>query len=175
MRNDLRKIIQPQSEPSPTIGGLGLKLHLRPLRRKVDFYDTAGRLHGLIVLVPVLYGAVQTYRHVPLQPWYWYSVLATLAFAIFARRSPFLRLSPAGISFPEKKSRTYAWEQMAEAHARDDELDILMSDGEHVTISYRNMRQSDIDRVKKLIKQQFQVLAARAAQTPAPVPAAKAA
>lgn len=161
MRNDIGKIIPP-STPGATIGEAGVRLHVQPLRRRIDFYDTAGRLHGLIVLVPILYGAFKTYQHEPLQPWYWYSVLGTLAFAIFARRAPFLRLTSKGVSFPEKQSPIYPWDQMTEAHARADELDILMADGEHVTISYRKMRRSDIERVKRLVKQQFQVMAQRA-------------
>ena len=51
---------------------------------------------------------------------------------------------------------------MCEAHARKDELDILMSDGQHVTISYKKMPVGDVERVKRLVKQQFQVMAARA-------------
>jgi hypothetical protein len=161
MSNDIRRIIEP-SEPGATIGNAALRLHVSPLRRTIDFYDTAGRLHGLIVLVPIFYGAIRLYDGQPLQPWYWYMVLGTLAFAIFARRAPFLRLAPQGVSFPERNSSVYAWDQMCEAHARDGELDIVLSNGQRVTISYAKMRRSDIERVKKLVKQQFKLMAARA-------------
>jgi len=161
MRNELHRIISPGG-PDAAIGEAGLRLHLVPIRRRIDFYDTAGRLHGLIALVPIMYGIVQTQRGRSLQPWYWYMVVAILGFAIFARRAPYLRLSPNGLSFPERKSPEYPWDQMCEAHARADELDILMTDGKHVAISYKKMNGGDVARVKRLIKLQFQLMAARA-------------
>ena len=161
MPKELTQLVSAAS-PAPTIGEHGVKLHQHALRHRIDFYDTAGRLHGMIALVPIVYGMIQTQRGEPLQPWFWWTVAATIGFAIFARRAPFLRISPAGISFPEKKSPVYKWEEMCEAHARKDELDILLADGQHVTISYRNMRATDIDKLKRLIKSQFQYMAASA-------------
>lgn len=161
MRDDVTKILSP-GVPGPTIGARGVRLHQRALRRRVDFYDTAGRLHGVIALVPLLYGMIQTQRGVHLQPWFWWMVGATVLFAVFVRRAPVLRFSPNGISFPEKKSEIYPWDQMCEAHAGANALDILLADGQRLTISYRRMRASDINRVKRLVKSQFQYMAATA-------------
>jgi len=166
MRDDLAKIVSPAA-PSPTIGERGMHLHQRAIRRRVDFYDTAGRLHGIIALLPLMYGVFQTQRGQPLQPWFWWMVAATVGFAVLARRSPFLRLSQNGISFPDKKSPVYPWDQMCEAHARAESLDLILIDGQRVMISYKQMRASDIDRVKRLVKSQFQYMASAAKATAA--------
>jgi hypothetical protein len=52
---------------------------------------------------------------------------------------------------------------MCEAHARADGLDILLTTGQRVSISFKKMRSTDVERVKHIIKNQFRVMAARAA------------
>ena len=132
-------------------------------------------MHGVIALVPLLYGAFQTWRGQPLSVWFWGMVVATLGFAILARRPPYLRLSPGGLSFPDKSSREYPWNEMREARARAEQLDILLADGLNVVISYRSMRRRDIDRLKRLMKAQFQAMAERAKQADVPEVQAQAA
>jgi hypothetical protein len=161
MRDDLSRVIAPTG-PSPTIGDRGVRLHEHAIRRRFDFYDTAGRMNGLIVLLPIIYGVVETQGGRELQPWFWWLMLTTVAFAVFVRRPPFVRLTPKGICFPEKRSPLYLWNQMCEAHARADELEILLSSGEHVTISYRKLRRYDIERIRRLIKSQFQWMSQQA-------------
>jgi hypothetical protein len=138
----------------------------RPLTRKYDFYDTGGRLHGVIVLLPILYGTVQTSQGQTLEPWFWWMVLATLGFAIFARRPARVQLNPTGIRFPEQKSPEYPWDQMCEAHARADALEILLSDGQRIAIEYKPLRRCDIERIKHLVKSQFKLMADRSAASP---------
>jgi hypothetical protein len=161
-RNDPSKLIGPV-EAGPTIGEVGLRLHQTPLTGKVEFFDTTGRWNGLIALIPVVYGVIQTQRGAGLSPSFWWMVVGTTAFALLARRTPFLRLSPRGISFPQISPTEYAWEEMCEAHARADGLDILLTSGHRVTIPFRKMRSTDTERVKHIIKTQFRVMAARAA------------
>jgi hypothetical protein len=161
-RNDPSKLIGPV-EVGPTIGEVGLRLHQTPLRRRVEFFDTAGRLHGLIALAPIIYGVIQTQRGAGLNPTFWWMVVGTTAFALLVRRTPLLRLSPEGISFPQVSPTCYAWNEMCEAHARADGLDILLTSGQRVTISFKKMRSTDVERVKHIIKSQFRVMAARAA------------
>lgn len=163
MRDPMRAFLQP-SGPTPTIGAQNVRLRKMPVHRRIDFYDTAGRLHGLIVLVPLLYGAIQVYREQALSGWFWSLAIATTAFAIFARRAPYLRLSPGGISFPEKGPREYPWDQMLEARAREEQLDIVLADGLNLVISYRKMRRRDIDRLKRVMREQFKAMAERARQ-----------
>lgn len=160
-RDDVHRLIKP-TEPGPTIGTRNLRLTRMPVHRRHDFHDKAGRMHGLIVLLPVIYAFIQHLREQPLSSWFWWMLLATVAFALFARRAPYLRLSAFGISFPEHKSEEYPWDQMTEARARNDELDLLLLDGRHVVISFKKLRPIDQRRVKKLVKAQFQAMAERA-------------
>lgn len=139
-----------------------MRILTRPLTRKYDFHDNAGRLHSVIVLLPILYGAWQTYQGQKLEPWFWWMVLATLVFAIFARRPAIVQLGPKGICFPEQKSPEYPWDQMCEAHARADALEILLNDGQRITIEYKPLRRCDIERLKRLVKSQFRLMAERA-------------
>lgn len=161
MNSELRKLLKP-SEPAPTIGERNMTLRAMPVRSRHDFYDTAGRLHGLIVLLPVAYGVFQTQLHHPLTPLFWWLVLGTVCFALFARRHPFLRLTAVGISFPESKSPEYPWDEMIEARSRQDELELVMLNGLRLEIPFKNMRTSDINRLKKLIRGQFAALGERA-------------
>jgi hypothetical protein len=162
MRDVLSKIIKPTG-PSPTIGEAALHQYQQrnfgPIHRAIDFYNTAGRLHGLIVLVPLVYGVIQSERGAHLSLVFWGLALATVAFAIFGRRPPSVRLTPSGISFPENRSPEYPWDQMAEARAHASALDIVLSTGQTVQISYRKLRRTDVGRLKRLIRLQFQAMA----------------
>jgi hypothetical protein len=161
MRDDICQIAGSINR-SPSAAQPPARMPAPAIRRRVDFYCRAGRLHGLIALVPIIYGAYQTQQGVQLAPWYWWAVVATLAFAWLARRPPSVRVSPIGISFPDKKSPLYLWDEMCEAHSREKELDILMADGEHVLIAYRPLRKCDAARIKRIVQSQFQIMAARA-------------
>jgi hypothetical protein len=159
------------SATAATIGDANLNLRPMPIRKRIDFYDTTGRLHGLIVLVPLLYGIIQVQRGQELSPWFWLMVLATFAFALFVHRPACVRLTPTGISMPDRGPIEYAWNEMAEARAREGELHILMGNGLRVQIPYRRLRGHDIERLKRLVRWQFEAMAARAAEAPAPAPA----
>jgi hypothetical protein len=160
-KDDVYRLIDP-APPGPTIGDRNVRLVRMPVHHRIDFYDTAGRLHGLIILLPVLYAFIRTQLGQPLSSWFWWITLGTVAFALLARRPPYVRLSAGGISFPEKKSPEFPWDEMREARARDYDLDILMQDGQHLTIQFPKMRRSDVKRLKRLIKGQFQAIAERA-------------
>lgn len=170
----MRKILS-TVEPTPTIGSGNVTFKRMPVHRRIDFYDCGWRIHGLIALAPLAYGAVQTWREQPLSTWFWGMVVATLGFAVFARRPACLRLSPGGLSFPDQSSREYPWQEMREARARNEQLDILMADGLNVVISYRKLRRRDIDRLKRLMKAQFQAMAEYAKAADASEPRAEAA
>jgi hypothetical protein len=160
-RDDVYRLIEPTGL-SPTIGERNMNLRRMPVWRKLDFFDKSGRLHGLIVLVPILYAFMQTQRGEALSSWFWWITLGIVGFALFARRPPYVRLGPGGISFPEKKSSEFLWDRMVEARAKDEELDILMEDEQHVTIAFRKLRRGDSNRIKRLIQAQFQAMAERA-------------
>jgi hypothetical protein len=149
------------SGPTPTIGQQNIKLVSMPIQRQMDFFDKAGWWHLLVVLIPILYGTIQTYRGAELTNWFWWLSAATVFWAMFVRRPPYIRLSAAGISFPESKSPEYAWETMAEARAHGDELSIVLSDEQQLKIVFNKMRQSDAKRVKRLIRAQFEAMAER--------------
>ncbi|WP_428938553.1 hypothetical protein [Fontivita pretiosa] len=174
MRDELTKAIQGDVR-GPTIGHANLCLRPMPIRNRIDFYDTAGRLHGLIVAVPLLYGLIQLSRGQTLSLFFWVLVLATGCFAIFARRPPCVRLTPRGLSLPDKDNTEYPWDEMIEARAREHEMLITMSSGQRVQVSYRRLRGCDIERLKRLIRWQFEAMAERArmaAALAAPVPVA---
>jgi hypothetical protein len=160
-KDDVYRLIDP-APPGPTIGERNLRLVRMPVHHRVDFYDTAGRLHGLIILLPALYALVRIQLGQPLSNWFWWLTLGTLVFALFARRPPYVRLNAVGISFPEKKSPDYPWDEMREARARDQDLDIVMQDGQHITISFPKLRRADVKKLKRLIKSQFDAIAERA-------------
>jgi len=165
MRDVLSKIIKPTG-PSPTIGEAALRKQAAgsagPIHRPIEFYDTAGRLYGLIVLVPLVYGIIQSQRGQPLSLIFWGMAAATVAFAVFGRRPPSVRLTPSGISFPENRSPEYPWDQMSEARAHASELDIVLTSGQTVQISYRKLRRTDVGRLKRLIRLQFMAMAEKA-------------
>lgn len=154
----MRKILKP-SEPAPTIGAQNVRSYRMPVNGRYDFYDTFGRLHGLIVLVPVGYAAIQIVLGRELGTWFWILTVATVCFAIFARRPPFLRLNAIGISFPDSHSPDYPWTQMIEARARTEDLEIVMSNGLRFEIPFKKMRIRDIKRLKGLIRSQFEAMA----------------
>lgn len=158
MLPEMRKIIQP-SDPTPTIGSQNMRSFCMPVHCRHDFYDTAGRLHGLIVLVPIVYAFIQVMRDVELGSWFWIFTIMTVCFAIFARRAPFLRLNAIGISFPESHSPEYPWDQMIEARARAEDLEIVMLNGLRFEIPFKKMRSRDIKRLKRLVKSQFDAMA----------------
>ena len=160
-KDDVYRLIDP-APPGPTIGDRNVRFVRMPVQHRTDFYDTAGRLHGLIILLPVVYAFIRVQLGQPLSSWFWWITLGTVAFALFARRPPYLRLAAGGISFPEKKSPEYPWDEMREARAREYDLDILMQDGQHITISFPKLRRSDVKRLKRLIKAQFEAIAERA-------------
>jgi|SoiMethySBSTD1v2_1073268.scaffolds.fasta_scaffold1336085_2 hypothetical protein len=160
-KDDVYRLIDP-APPGPTIGERNVRLVRMPVHHRVDFYDKSGRLNALIILVPVLYAFIRIQLGQPLSSWFWWITLGTVVFALFARRPAYLRLGAAGISFPEKKSPDFAWDEMREARARDEGIDILMQDGQHITISFTKMRRADVMRIKRLIKAQFEAIAERA-------------
>lgn len=158
MLKEMRKILK-SAEAGPTIGLQNVRVFRMPVHGRHDFYDTAGRLHGLIVLVPIGYAFIQMMRGHELGTWFWIFTIATVCFAIFARRAPFLRLNAIGISFPESRSPDYPWDQMVEARARAEDLEIVMTNGLRFEIPFKRMRLRDIKRLKRLIKSQFQAMA----------------
>lgn len=158
MADEMRKLFKP-TDPVATIGDQNVRMHRMPVHARHDFYDTAGRMHGLIVLVPLGYAGIQMFRGVELGTWFWIFTIATVCFAIFARRPPFLRLNAIGISFPDSRSPDYPWEQMIEARARAEDLEIVMTNGLRFEIPFRKMRMRDIKRLKRLIRSQFEAMA----------------
>jgi hypothetical protein len=132
------------------------------VRRQIDVFDKSGQWHALIVVAPVLYGVWQTTQGRAMEPWYWWLCIATAGFALFARRTPLLRFTPTGLSLPSKKTPEYSWDQMCEAQARQDGIDLILSDGQRVSIEFRSLKISDVTRIRRIIKAQFQRLAERA-------------
>lgn len=158
MPDEMRKLFKP-TDPVATIGDHNVRTHRMPVHGRYDFYDTAGRLHGFIVLIPVAYAGLQMLRGHELGTWFWIFTIATVCFAIFARRPPFLRLNAIGISFPDSHSPDYPWEQMIEARARAEDLEIVMTNGLRFEIPFKKMRIRDIKRLKRLIRAQFEAMA----------------
>src|SRR5262245_16447431 len=134
-KDDVYRLIDP-APPGPTIGERNVRVVRMPVCHRIDFYDKSGRVNALIILVPVIYAIVRVVLGQPLSGWFWWLTLGTVVFALFGRRPAYLRLAPGGISFPEKKSQEYAWDEMCEARARDSDLDIVMQDGQSITIPF---------------------------------------
>ena len=160
-KDDVYRLIDP-APPGPTIGERNVRVVRMPVHHRIDFHDKSGRLNVLIILVPVIYAFIRILLGQPLSSWFWWFTLGTVAFALFARRPAYLRLSAVGISFPDKKSAEYPWDEMREARARDDGIDILMQDGQRIAISFPKLRGGDVKRIKRLIKAQFEAIAERA-------------
>lgn len=117
-------------------------------------------VHRLIVLAPIGWGVWSITHGRDLPPVFWWIVLVMVMFHLLTKTTPYLRLTPSGLRFPQRDSVEIGWIQMREARNRASSMQITLASGEVVEIDYGKMRRGDVERLRQTMKGHFLALAA---------------
>ena len=134
---------------------------LQKLRRTVEF-RTPDVMHRFIAAVPLTVGAWNLASGRSPDPLFWWLVVATLMFHLLVRCTPYVRLTPGGLVFPQHEHKEVKWSELREARNTPDSMNLMLGSGEQIHIEYRKLRRRDVNRLRQLIKSQCQALAAEA-------------
>jgi len=134
-------------------------VHPTKIRSTIELYPSQA-VHRVIVLLPVAYGAWSLLRGHELPLLYWCILAGTLLFHLFMKCPPYLRLSPTGLKFVQGDAPEVLWSDLKQVKSTPTCMELTLLTNETVNVEYGQLRGSDIQRLREVVKSQILAMSA---------------